>query len=238
MMREYHKWFAGALGRDMEMLSFGHAGVPVLVFPTSLGKYFEYEDREMIATMGDRIGGGALQFYCVDSVDGESWYNKQAHPYWRVQRYLQYERYLLEDVLPLIHRKNPSQRLAVTGCSFGGYHALNFALRHPDIVTDVITMGGAFDIKQFMNGYYSDEVYFNNPPDFLPGLGDHEQLERMRRMNIILATGEHDQCWNENERMAGIMQAKSIPHQLAVWRDGTGHDWPWWQKMARVYFCA
>ena len=52
------------------------------------------------------LWNGQLQIYCVDSVDTESWYNKQAHPYWRVQRHLQYERYILNDVLPLMWNKN------------------------------------------------------------------------------------------------------------------------------------
>jgi len=42
MNREYHRWFSPALNRDMEMLIFGHAGARVLVFPTSLGKYYEW----------------------------------------------------------------------------------------------------------------------------------------------------------------------------------------------------
>ena len=235
MQREYHKWFARDLQRDMEMLSFGHSGTPVLVFPTSQGRFFEYEDRGMIGTLAEKLDGGWLHIFCADSVDSESWYNRSAHPYWRVQRHLQYERYLLNDVLPLIRRKNPSPRLLLTGCSFGAYHALNFSLRHPDVVTDCVTMGGAFDIKQFMDGWYGDEVYFNNPPDFLPNLNDPWHLDHYRRMRIVLATGEHDMCWNDNDRLATMLRAKQIPHQLDVWGDSTGHDWPWWQRMARVY---
>ena len=48
MNREYHKWYSSRLGRDMELLVFGHAGLPVLVFPTSGGRFYEFEDRGMI----------------------------------------------------------------------------------------------------------------------------------------------------------------------------------------------
>jgi esterase/lipase superfamily enzyme len=27
-----------------------------------------------------------------------------------------------------------------------------------------------------------------------------------------------------------------VPHLLDVWGNGTGHDWPWWQRMAQKYF--
>ena len=55
-------------------------------------------------------------------------------------------------------------------------------------------------------------------------------------MNMVLATGETDICLNENLRLAGIMDGKQIPHWLDVWGDGTGHDWPWWQRMAVKFF--
>ncbi len=45
MNREYHKWYSNALRRDMELLVFGHSGVPLLVFPTSMGRFFDYESR-------------------------------------------------------------------------------------------------------------------------------------------------------------------------------------------------
>jgi esterase/lipase superfamily enzyme len=130
LQREYHRWWSKDLSRDMELLVFGHAGTRVLVFPTSMGRFFEYENTGMVANLSDRIEGGQLQLFCVDSVDGESWYNKQAHPYWRVQRHMQYERYLVNEVLPMMERKNQTPRLIATGCSFGGYHAANLGFRH------------------------------------------------------------------------------------------------------------
>ena len=42
MHRSYHQWFSSTLGRPMELLVFGHQGAPVLVFPTSKGRFFEY----------------------------------------------------------------------------------------------------------------------------------------------------------------------------------------------------
>ena len=107
MQREYYRWWSKDLSRDMELLCFGHAGTKVLVFPTSNGRFFEYENNGMVGTLADRIDSGQLQLYCVDSVDGESWYNKQAHPYWRVQRHMQYERYIVNDVLALMAREKP-----------------------------------------------------------------------------------------------------------------------------------
>jgi esterase/lipase superfamily enzyme len=236
MNREYHKWYSPELGRDMELLVFGHAGIPVVVFPTSQGRFYQYEDFGMIAAVAQRYESGALQAFCVDGVDSESWYNKSAHPRDRIRRHAQYERYILRELLPFVRSRNASPQLVVTGCSFGGYHCVNFALRHPDLVTHSISMGGAFDIKQFLDGYYDEEAYYNNPPDFIPNLADPWYLDQYRhRTRLILVTGEEDICLAENERLSRIFAAKDIPHILDVWGDRTGHDWPWWQQMAVKY---
>ncbi len=219
----------------MELTVFGHAGSPVIVFPTSMGRFFDYENRNMIGVIGDRYESGMLQAFCVDSVDSESWYNRGVHPSQRALRHAQYDRYLAEEAVPFIRSKNPSNQLIATGCSFGGYHTLNFALRHPDLVTAAISMGGAFDIHQFVRGYWDDNCYFNCPPDFVPNLDDGGLLERIGRQRLVLATGETDICLKANVQMAGILGGKNLPHWLDVWGDGTGHDWPWWERMAVKY---
>jgi esterase/lipase superfamily enzyme len=220
----------------MELLVFGHAGVPVLVFPTSLGRFYQYEDFGMVSSVRDVIEGGKVQLYCVDSVDAESWYNHGAHPRWRVARHLQYEDYVLNEVLPLVRDKNWTPKLVVTGCSFGGYHAVNFALRHPDCVDACISLGGAFDIKQFIRGYYDNDCYFNSPMDFLPNLSDEWYLNLYRnRVRFILGTGEWDICLDQNIKLADLLNRKGIRPWLDVWGDHTKHDWPWWRMMIRKY---
>ena len=235
MQREYHRWRSNALQRDMEFLVFGHGGTPVIVFPTSVGRFFDYEDRGMVGAIADIIDRGAVQLYCVDSVDGESWYNYGAPPRARVERHLQYDRFILSETIPFIRSRNSSGSLFVTGCSFGGYHAVNFSLRHPDMVDRCISLSGAFDIKQFLDGYYDEDCYFHSPTDYLPRIGDPWYLERYCRNFYLLVTGEHDMCWDKNEQFAAILRAKGIPHALYVWGDNTGHDWPWWQHMAQAY---
>jgi esterase/lipase superfamily enzyme len=236
MNREYHKWHSPILGRDMELLVFGHSGVPLLVFPTSMGRFFDYESRGMIDVIAHKYENGDFQAFCLDSVDAESWYNKGVHPRDRASRHVLYDRYLVEEAVPFVRTKNSSDQLVATGCSFGGYHSMNFALRHPDLATGAVSMGGAFDIHQFLDGYYDDNCYYNCPPDFLPNLTDEWYLDRYRRQRLVLATGETDICLGENRRLSSIMAAKAIPHWLDVWGDGAGHDWPWWQQMVVKFF--
>ena len=151
----------------MELLVFGHGGVPVVVFPTSQGRFYEFEDRGMVGAIAHKIDNGEIQFYCLDSVDAESWYNRAVPPRWRIARHVQYDSYVIEEVLPLIRLKNWNPHLASLGCSFGGYHAVNIALRHPDRFTGFLSMSGAFDMSRFLNGYHDDDVYFNTPNSYL-----------------------------------------------------------------------
>jgi esterase/lipase superfamily enzyme len=235
MKREYRKWFSPSLGRDMELLVFGHAGLPALAFPTSCGRFFDYEDRGMVNIIRDKLEHGHLRLICVDSVDAESWYNRGAAPRERITRHLQYEQYLLEEVVPLIRQDSGCSQLASVGCSFGGYHAFNLGLRHPDIFTAALSMSGTFDPSGFLSGYYDDDCYFHIPPHFLPNLNNAWYLDRYRRNTYVLATGEHDQCRADSEHLAQLFRAKAIPCRFDVWGEGAGHDWPEWQRMLQTY---
>jgi esterase/lipase superfamily enzyme len=235
MIREYLKDHSRRLGKEMEMLVFGHAGLPVMVFPTSGGRFFEFEDRRMIGALAGKIDAGQVQLFCVDSVDMESWYNKNVSPRLRITRHMQYEDYLIQEVVPLVRSKNPDPHLFSLGCSFGGYHAVNIALRHPDIFSGLLSISGAFDLTSFLHGYYDQDCYYNLPTHYLPNLTDPWFYSLYRRNNYILATGWDDQCLAQNQNLDRILNEKEIPHKLYVWESDNSHDWPTWERMVREY---
>jgi esterase/lipase superfamily enzyme len=90
-------------------------------------------------------------------------------------------------------------------------------------------MGGAFDMKQFTEGFYCDDIFYNNPPDFLPG----DNNPALWQMNIILGTADHDFCKVENINLSNILRQKNINHWLDI-RQGE-HDWPVWREMFPHY---
>lgn len=218
----------------MELLIFGHAGARVLVFPTSLGKYYEWEDRGMMGVLGEHLERGWLQLFCVDSVDAESWYAKWAHPGGRAWRHVQYENYLANEVVPLMGQKNNNPFTITTGASFGAYHAANFAFRHPEFINRVIGLSGIYDIRKWADGYHDDHVYYHNPVEYLPNEHDGWRLDCLRRMDIILVTGKDDPNRASSENLSGILWNKGIGNALRLW-DGWAHDWPWWREMIRLY---
>lgn len=237
MRRDYIKWYSPSLHRDMELLAYGHRGFPVAVFPTSGGRFHEYEDRGMIHSLAPKIDAGELQVITVDSVDRDSWYARWKRPEGRLHHQNAFDAYLVNELTPFIKDRTSWPQFAATGCSFGGYHAINFALRHPDIVTYAVSMSGAFDIpRRFLpEGFYNDDAFFHSPLDYIPGNNDPWFLDRYRRNYYVLGVGNHDPLFDNNVKMAHTLGAKGIPHNLEVW-DGFVHDWPWWHQMVRKFF--
>jgi esterase/lipase superfamily enzyme len=234
MRRDYHKWYSPHLQRDMELLIYGHAGARVVVFPTSQGRFHEYEDRGMVANLGDLIDRGNFQLCCVDSVDAESFYDWHAGPAQRIRRHAQYEEYILQEVLPLTQAVNSNPFLMTHGCSFGAYHALNIALRHPSRFGRVLALSGKYDMTSFFGGYYDEAIYHHTPRHFVPDLQDPWRLDELRRLDIILAIGTTDPNLEDNRALSRALWAKGVWHALREW-EGWNHDWSYWAQMTRQY---
>ncbi|MCB0707171.1 MAG: esterase family protein [Saprospiraceae bacterium] len=227
---EYFRWYSPNLSMDIEMTVYGERGYPVMIFPTTMGRYYESKDFGLIQAASWFVERGFIQLFCPDSVDKHSWYNKSIHPANRVRNHEWYDRMLVEEIVEKIRWNTQSGKVAVSGASFGGYHAANLAFRYPHLVSHLFTMSGAFDIRSFMDGYYDDHVYFNNPLDFLPG-ANHGDLWNM---NIVLGTSEWDICLEANQKLSGILHQKGINHWLDV-RGWQEHDWPLWREMFPHY---
>ncbi len=133
----YHKHFSDKLGRDMEYKRYGHAGRPVVVFPTSQGRFFQFEDSGGVGALAEFIDTGRIQLFTVDGIDSESFFNKHVDAAQRIARHEAYFRYVREEALPEIlstaSAANGGRKLKplFSGCSMGGYHSSNFVFRFP-----------------------------------------------------------------------------------------------------------
>lgn len=230
MREELKKWYSPNLNKDMETLVFGHGGFPIILFPTSMGRYYENKDFKLIQSVENFINEGKIKIYCPDSIDAMSWYNKNIHPAERVKNHIWYDKFLLEELLPLAKNETGRDKVVTAGCSFGGYHAVNFAFRHPWAVSHIFSLSGAFDIRGQLDGFYNDDVYFNNPVDYLPNNINPELWD----LKIVLGTSDRDICRADNENLSGILHQKGIKHWLDI-RPNADHDWPIWRDMFPEY---
>lgn len=241
MNREYHCWHSPRLARDMELLVFGHAGAKVLVFPTRDGRFYEYENLGIVNALAHKIEAGHLQLYCVDSIDKETFYCHWENPDYRIRRHIQFEEYILNEVMPLMASKNPHECTIAHGCSLGAFHAANLAFRHPQHFQKLCALSGRYDltmpVEHFHNlfdGYYDENIYFNTPTHYLPQLECNWRLEHLRKMDMIFAIGKEDPFLENNRHLSHTLWSKGIWHAMHEW-DGRAHRGRFWRQMVPLY---
>jgi esterase/lipase superfamily enzyme len=232
MQRSHDVWFSPHLSRQMDLLWLGWSGFPVIFFPTSMGRFTQYEDMGLTAQLADKVDAGYLQLVCVDSVDAESWYNENAPPAARGPRQEQYDAYLANELVPYVHNRAQRTDLGLFGCSFGGYHVANFAGRHPELVSKAVSFSGLYDVHRFTDGYWDMTDYFNSPADYIANMDD-DWLARLARVQWVIATGEYDSLVDDNRRFGALLGSRGIPNRTEIWPGVFGHDWPFWNEAVR-----
>ena len=238
MNHEHHRWYSARLGCEMGINVYGHYGSPILVFPTSGGDEHEYAGQGMLDAFGHHVDAGRVKFYCVNSMNNESWYDQQAHPRHRSYVQAMYDAYIAFEVAPFIHDhcRTPGIGITTTGASFGAYHAANTLFKHPDLFRRCLALSGVYDVGRFMDGDYDDNFYFNNPVDYLASLNDSWYLHHLSQDDIRLATGHG--AWEDSGptyRLSEVLTERGINHTVDDWGADGGHDWPYWKKQMDAY---
>ena len=96
-------------------------------------------------------------------------------------------------------------------------------------------MSGLYDMKRLTGGY-SDAQRLRLQP-----VGLHAATSRIRRgsrrsggrTSSWPSAGTIPSCEN-NRRLSAALWDKGIGNALRVW-DGWAHDWPYWERMIRLY---
>jgi esterase/lipase superfamily enzyme len=241
MNREYHRWHSPRLGRDMELLIFGHAGAKALMFPTREGRFWEYEQLGVVTSLADKIEAGHIQLYCVEGLAQETFYDRSRSPEEKLRRYQAFEDYLLNEVMHLMADRNGHDCTMAVGCSLGAFQAASLAFRHPQYFRKLVLLSGRYDLTlkvesfgDLFEGFFDDGVYYLNPSHFLPGLQCEWRLECLRRMDIILAIGRDDPFFDNNRHLSRVLREKGVGHQMQIW-DGRAHRGSAWRRMAPLY---
>lgn len=156
----YYKEYSQHLQRDMEFKVYGHAGLPMIVFPCQDGNFYDFEDRGMVNTVADRLENGQLQLFCVGCVDAETWSAVWGDQHGRILWHEQWFGYLCEEFLPRLHQIHSETdavsyegRVMLAGMSMGGYHCVNLYLRRPDLFGGCLSLSGLFHAGYFFPNY-------------------------------------------------------------------------------------
>lgn len=241
MKRDYRRWYSHRLHREMELLIFGHSGAKVLMFPTRDGRFWEYEQLNVVGALADKVKAGQLQLYCIEGLAQESFYDRNRHPADRIRRHAALESYILHEVMPLMAAMNGHDCTIAMGCSLGAFQAASLAFRHPHLFRKLVAFSGRYDLTlrvetfdDLFDGYYGEDIYFHTPTHFLPNLACDWRLERLRALEIVLTIGREDPFLDNNFFLVRLLEAKNLRPRLHVW-DGRAHRGSAWRAMAPIY---
>jgi esterase/lipase superfamily enzyme len=241
MQKSFHKFSNNFMGREFYLWSYGHYGMPVLVFPSAAGMAHEWEAEGMIALLAPLINDGKVKLYCPESNVANTWNNKQAHPADFIKAHQAYEHFIVNEIVPWIYHECHTDTipLTTTGVSMGAYYAVNHTLKYPHIFKTCFGMSGRYEISSFTHGFMNEDLYFNNPIAYLSNM-DGEALDNVRdNSNFVLTCGRgayESGCLEETIQLGEIMQHKGLDVVCDIWGEDSVHDWNAWKQHTVKHF--
>ena len=238
--RHLFSWYSSRLGLEMPIVSYGYGGHPLLLLPTAQADYLENERFYLIKAIEPYIFAGKIQVFSIDSINRHAWMNSKIPVREAARRNALYAAYIEEEVVPHIRRvtSNPSARLAISGASFGAFHAANQFFRRPDLFDTLIAMSGFYDLEpDYTEGYMDDNLYFNNPVSYLGNMPEGRTLDLLRhetQIHIVSGQGNYEapHC---SKKLSTLLWNKGIGNNLDLWGHDVPHDWPSWRDMLPYY---
>ncbi|HSC54667.1 MAG TPA: alpha/beta hydrolase-fold protein [Phnomibacter sp.] len=239
MQREISGWHSPALNEQMPIVTYGYYGIALLLVPTAAADYLEYERFQMMESLAPYINGGKVKVFSINSMNNQSWMNKQMEGAHKAIRHNQWNEYVWNEVIPFVRNSTSADTpIIVSGASFGALHSMNLFLKRPDLIDGVISMSGVYNLMEYTDGYYDEQVYFNSPAHYMPNLNDAWYLGNIRRSHHIhLFSGEGAyEAPGAAREFADVLYHKGITYELDIWGHDWKHDWPTWRAVLPHYF--
>ncbi|MCI6060420.1 MAG: alpha/beta hydrolase-fold protein [Dorea sp.] len=241
---QYFKQYSPSLNKDMECKVYGHAGRPVLFIPCQDGRFFDFENFHMTDTWEPWIESGEVMVFSIDTIDQETWSNKDGDPRWRICRYEEWIHYITDEMVPfmraMVNEYNGwtgEPGVLVFGCSLGATHAANLYYRRPDLFDRLLALSGIYTSEYGFGSYMDDLVYQNSPVHYLPNLPlDHPYIPMYNAQKSVICVGQG--AWeipDSTRHLDAILKSKGIQTWVDYWGWDCCHDWDWWYKQV-AYF--
>lgn len=143
--------------------------------------------------------------------------------YWFNQ---QYEKFLLEEVIPFIdHKHGSTDERCLWGASLGGMVSAWLGWKHADIFSLVVSQSGCFTADPQGGNYYHDAEWLT---------AQFSQTERLP-VRFYLETGQIEWLLAPNRRFAAMLVEKGYRHQYQ--ERPSGHNWATWEQGLASALC-
>ena len=238
MNTRYLKEYSPALGREMEVMVYGHAGQPVLYIPCQDGRFFDFGEFQIAETLSPLIESGQMIVFSVDTIDKETWSDRRGDPYWRAQRHERWMDYLTRELAPRMMDWTGQSGIIAFGCSLGATHALNLYLRRPDLFSGCLALSGIYTAAYGFDGYMDEVVYQNSPVHYMANLPEnHPYIDMFNSQRAAVCVGLGPwELPDSTRQLADIFYRKGIRTWVDFWGYDCAHDWPWWYKQTAYFF--
>ena len=227
------------LGKDMHVNVYGKKGLPVVMFPTLAASPESLEDAGVVDELAEYLDSGIIQLFCTETVDQESW-AADGDPKERAQRQETYYHYVVDELVPLVHKvsKSTARPLAM-GCDMGATHAAIALLRRPDLFQGCVCLSGSYDARRYFGEWMDATLYDNTPCAFLPQMpADHPYVAVYNQRQLLFCTGQ-EASEADSLRCTREMDANLVRLGVEAWCDYWGgdvtHGWYWWKKQLRYF---
>jgi S-formylglutathione hydrolase FrmB len=152
-----------------------------------------------------------------------------------------YESYILQELIPDVDNRfrtlKQREARAVAGLSMGGYGALKFGLKHPDLFAFSASMSGAFDAPVRMDDYSIKQVFgdADNPAraaNDLFRLAGNLSADKVAALPYFyFDCGTEDPWLKTNRELSKLFSEHNIAHEYRELPGG--HDWKYWDKQVQ-----
>jgi S-formylglutathione hydrolase FrmB len=152
-----------------------------------------------------------------------------------------YESYILEELIPDVDSRLRTIRdrrgRGIAGCSMGGYGALKFGLKHPEVFSVAASMSGALDTTsrtddESIMQTFGETNSIERKSNDVQRLAQEFPSERITQLPYFYVDCGRDDPWLAiNRRFSDILFERRITHE---YRQPPGsHVWPYWYGQVR-----
>ena len=207
------------LDEDLVVNVYGTAGQPVMVFAPQGQDPENLEDVGLVDELAEYVDAGAIQLFCVSSIDNETW-GGTGDATERAARQEAYYQAVCDEIVPLVHEASGTDARL-------------------DLFQGCMCLSGVYDSRRYFGDWMDATLYDNTPCAFLPNMpADHPYVALYNKRQLLFCSGQ-EASEAESLRTTREIDANLVRLGVDAWCDYWGgdvsHTWYWWKKQVDYF---